>query len=123
MLDSDGVIFVSGVYWFGVTGLLKLMIDRMTCLWNNGENKPLLDNKAVAFISSSVEEGNVSAMAPLMATCSFLGMHILPYGLIYGDVKEKGDFDKGWAPEFAKRCGRNMMAKISLLRNSEGKWW
>jgi len=123
MINSDGIIFVSGVYWFGVTAQMKTLVDRMTCLWNNGTGRPLLDGKVAAFISSGVEEGNVSAMAPLMATATFLGMHILPYGLIYGDIKEKKDFQSGWGLEFAERCGRNMVNMIKLLKENPVDLW
>ncbi len=123
MIHADGIVFVSGVYWFGVTSLMKLMIDRMTCLWNNGCRKPLLDGKPCAIITSSIEEGNVSASAPLLATSLFLGLHVLPYGMIYGDVNEKKDFYKGWAPDFARRAGRNMMRMIGILKQEKPDWW
>jgi multimeric flavodoxin WrbA len=71
MTSADGIIFVSGVYWFGVSGLLKNVVDRMTSLWNNGKQVPLLNNKVVAFMSTSLEEGDVSAIAPLMAASTF----------------------------------------------------
>lgn len=123
MIHADGIIFVSGVYWFGISGLLKNVVDRMTSLWNNGTKASLLDNKVVAFMSTSVEEGNVSAMAPLMATSTFLGMHILPYGLIYGNIKQKSDFKDSWGLEFAERCGRNMVSMIKMVKKSNVNWW
>jgi multimeric flavodoxin WrbA len=123
MIHADGIVFVSGVYWFGVTSLLKLLIDRMTCLWNNGCQKSLLDGKPCAVITSSVEEGNVLAAAPLLAACLFLGLHILPYGMIYGNAKEKKDFQNGWGPDFARRAGRNMARMIDLLKRGKVDWW
>lgn len=123
MIAADGIIFVSGVYWFGISGLLKNMVDRMTSLWNNGTDAPLLNNKVVAFMSSAIEEGNVAAMAPLMAASTFLGMHILPYGLTYANIKQKKDLRNCWGLESAERCGRNMVSMIKILKKSDTDWW
>ncbi|MEM4556385.1 MAG: flavodoxin family protein, partial [Sulfolobales archaeon] len=51
IIEADGLIISSPIYWFGVSGLLKNLIDRLTVLENMiyVDGKSWLEGKVVGF--------------------------------------------------------------------------
>lgn len=85
IIDSDGLIISSPIYWFGVSGLLKNLIDRLTVLENMiyVDGKSWLEGKVVGFIALGNDEGAVALISNLMIVANSFGMVIPPWALAY----------------------------------------
>jgi len=85
MVESDALIISTPVYWYGPSGQLKNLIDRMTSLENMifVSGRSLLEGKVGGFIASGVDSGNIVAISYLMVVANSMGMLIPPWGLAY----------------------------------------
>ena len=78
MVEADGVILGSPVYWFSISGLMKLFIDRWA-LYHRGEQR-LMDltpgkKMVVALVMADPQPGYVEAvLAPLRYAAEWLKM-------------------------------------------------
>jgi len=85
VVKSDAVIVSTPVYWYGPSGQLKNLIDRMTSLENMifVSGRSLLEGKVGGFIASGADSGNIAAISYLMVVANSMGMLIPPWGLAY----------------------------------------
>ncbi len=85
ILGSDGLVIATPLYWYGVSGLLKNLIDRMTCFENMiyHTGKSLVDGKVAGFIAVGNDTGAIMAIAYLMVTLNSMGFHIPAWALAY----------------------------------------
>ncbi|UCC58231.1 MAG: flavodoxin family protein [Candidatus Bathyarchaeum sp.] len=87
---SDLIIFGTPLYWYGPTGKMKLLLDRMRPLIANGKLK---GKKAV--IATPSEEGS-GACGPLLEmfrmSCNYLGMEFA--GKIFVKAYERGEIEE-----------------------------
>jgi multimeric flavodoxin WrbA len=119
MLLADGIIFSTSVQWFGVSSLMKTLIDRLT----SAENKEkLFDGKVTGFIAVAEEDGAMNAILQMVSAFNFMGFLIPPYAFVYStgfydDISK--DIE---AIEDAKRLGRNIILAIKAIQNIQN-WW
>lgn len=85
VIECDALIISSPIYWFGVSGLLKNFLDRLTVLENMiyVDGRSWLDGKVVGFIAVGNDEGAVALISNLMAVTNSFGMVIPPWALAY----------------------------------------
>jgi len=85
VIECDGLIISSPIYWFGVSGLLKNFLDRLTVLENMiyVDGRSWLDGKVVGFIAVGSDEGAIALISNLMAVTNSFGMVIPPWALAY----------------------------------------
>jgi len=85
VIESDGMIIASPIYWFNVSGPLKNFIDRLTALENMIfiDGRSWLDGKVVGFIAVGNDEGAIAVISNLMVVTNSLGMVIPPWALAY----------------------------------------
>ena len=97
IVSSDALIISTPIYWYGPSGHLKNLIDRMTSLENEifVSGRSLLEGKVVGFIAVGADSGNISAISYLMAVMNSMGALIPPWALAYyigqGDALESSD--------------------------------
>ncbi len=123
MLESHGLVFATPVYWYGVSGVLKNLLDRMTSMENMivHEGRSLLDGKIAGFIAVGNDTGSLMAIAYMMSVLNSMGFHIPPWALAYhnslDDVVSNRD-----AILDAYNIGFNVVVSIDKL-SSIGKWY
>lgn len=85
VVEADGLIIASPIYWFGVSGHLKNFIDRLTVLENmiHVDGKSWLDGKVAGFIALGNDEGAIALISNMMIVANSLGMVIPPWALAY----------------------------------------
>ena len=85
ILESDGFIIGTPLYWYTVSGRLKNFIDRLTSLENMIfiTGRSLLEGKIAGFIVSGNDSGSIMAIAYLMVTFNSMGVHIPGWALAY----------------------------------------
>jgi len=89
----DTLIFATPVYWYSMSGIMKVFLDRLTDLLTiEKELGRKLRGKSMAVISSS-NGGNLgdSFWLPFTATANYLGMEYL--GDIHTIAGEKNELD------------------------------
>lgn len=94
LVSSNAVIFATPIYWYGPSGQLKNLIDRMTSLENMifVSGRSLMEGKVAGFIAVGADSGNITTISYLMAVMNSMGAIIPPWALAYyigqGDVLE-----------------------------------
>jgi len=85
VIECDGLVISSPIYWFSVSGLLKNFLDRLTVLENMIyiDGRSWLDGKVVGFIAVGSDEGAIALISNLMAVTNSFGMVIPPWALAY----------------------------------------
>lgn len=82
---SEGLIFATPVYWFSVSGPLKILIDRMTSLENMIiYGKPsYIEGKVIGALAVGADGGAVMTCSYLVTTLNSMGAIIPPWGIAY----------------------------------------
>jgi len=85
ILESDGLIIATPVYWFMASGQVKNLVDRMTSMENMiyHTGRSLLEGKVAGAIAAGEEAGGAMALAWLALTLNMMGLHIPAWGLAY----------------------------------------
>ncbi len=94
--QADAVLFGTPVYWYGVTGLMKLLLDRMV-YFNCPENRELVRGKPVGLVVPFEEDDPATAdgvLAMFRKSCAYLemplaGTLIVPGVTLPGEVRER----------------------------------
>ncbi len=90
LLESEGFIIATPIYWYGVSGKLKNFIDRLTSMENMiiHTGRSLLEGKVAGFIATGNDSGSIMAISYLMVVFNSMGVHIPPWALAYHHTSE-----------------------------------
>ncbi|MCX8208040.1 MAG: flavodoxin family protein [Sulfolobales archaeon] len=97
IVKSDALIISTPIYWYGPSGHLKNLIDRMTSLENMifVSGRSLLEGKVSGFIAVGADSGNIMTISYLMVVMNSMGAIVPPWALVYylgrGDALENGE--------------------------------
>lgn len=83
--EADGIIFGTPIYWFAPSGVMKNLIDRMTCMENMvafGEPS-YLEGKVVGVIAVGADTGAIMTGGYLVTTLNSMGAIIPPWAIAY----------------------------------------
>lgn len=85
LIDSQGFIVATPVYWYAPNGNLKNFIDRLTSLENMIDHvgKSLLEGKVAGFIAAGSDSGVMMAISYMAITFNSMGVHIVPWSMAY----------------------------------------
>ncbi len=118
--ESDGIIFVTPIYWYNVPGPLKTFIDRIT-LFENAifvEGRSRLEGKVAGFIAIGNDTGAIALIQNLMVVMNSMGMAIPPWALAYHH-SEDNPFDNHKLLLDAANVARCVVLMIRALRGEE----
>lgn len=90
LIQSDGFIISTPVYWYAPSGLLKNLIDRLTSLENMiiHSGRSLLEGKVCGFIATGLDSGVMSTISYLMIVMNSMGVVIPPWSMAYTHVDD-----------------------------------
>lgn len=85
LVSSHGFIVATPVYWYGVPGLMKNFIDRLTSLENmiHHSGRSMLEGKVAGFLTVGADSGCITTISYLMAVFNSMGVNIPPWALAY----------------------------------------
>ncbi len=85
LVEASGIVVGTPIYWYGVSGVLKNLIDRMTSLENmiHHVGHSLVDGKVAGFIAVGNDTGAIQVIAYLMSVFNSMGYHIPAWALAY----------------------------------------
>jgi multimeric flavodoxin WrbA len=124
LLDSDGFIIGTPIYWYGVSGRLKNFIDRLTSMENMiiHAGRSLLDGKIAAVIASGNDSGSIMVISYLFTVLNSMGILIPPWALAYHHTMEDVLSDEQ-AVSDAYNIGMIMVRAAETMGKEQGKPW
>ncbi len=93
--DSDGIIFATPVYWYNVSSMLKVLLERMTSLEHMivfGQQS-YLEGKVVAAIAVGADSGVMSTISYILTTLNSMGAIIPPWSMAYSHKAKQSLYD------------------------------
>ncbi len=107
LLEADGIIWGTPVYFFNATAQAKILIDRSYALYANSNR---LTNKVGGLISVGASLGNVGVWN--LFNTFFSVHHMLSTDFVYGYARKKGDVNKD---KHAMKASRELGRQIVLI--------
>lgn len=108
LIQADGFVITTPIHWFNVSTPVKIFVDHMTDLEENGW---LLEGKVAGFIAYSPEGGEAPALQYLAMTFNHMGVTIPPYSMIF----YRGEQDS-WAKEDLKLLAKSIVQQIKAQK-------
>lgn len=120
ILEADGFIIATPVYWYSPSSQMKNFIDRITIFENmifiNG--RCLLEGKVSGIIAVGNDSGTIQVISNLYATLNSMGVTIPPWAFAY--YHGKGDvLNSRSAVLDAANIGRNVALMCNGIRPDE----
>ncbi len=101
LLEYEIIILASPIYFMGISGWAKGMIDRCQCLWvrkyglKKLPQKARTERKGIFLSVSGMKKSNVFDGAKLTAQSFFATIHVAYVGnLLFQGIDAKGDIEK-----------------------------
>jgi len=113
LLEADGIIWGTPVYFFDVTAQAKILIDRSYVLHTDSK----LTNKVGGVISVASSIGHSGVLNLFNAFFSF--NHMLAADYVYGYAREKGDIRKD---KHAMKAARELGRQIVLIAERQFRY-
>ncbi len=90
MMNSDGYIIATPVYWYAPSGTLKNFIDRLTSMENMSVHtgRSLLEGKVAGFVAAGLDSGVMMAIAYLMSVFNSMGVVVAPWSMAYSHMED-----------------------------------
>ncbi|MEM1645791.1 MAG: flavodoxin family protein [Ignisphaera sp.] len=125
VIHSDGIIFITPIYWYNVPGPLKNFIDRLTVLENAifTEGRSKMEGKVAGFIAVGSDVGAMAVIQNLMAIMNSFGVIIPPWALAYHESENEPISNEKFLLDVANviRCVV-LMAKL-VKEGKEVDYW
>jgi multimeric flavodoxin WrbA len=85
LIEAQGFVVATPVYWYAPNGVLKNFIDRLTSLENMIDHvgKSLLEGKVAGFIAAGSDSGVMMAISYMVVAFNSMGVHIVPWSMAY----------------------------------------
>ncbi len=125
ILEAEGIILGTPIYWYGPSGLLKNLIDRLTSMENMiyHVGYSLLDGKAFGVVAAGNDTGAIMSISYLMGVFNSMGCLIPPWALAYHHSTQDV-LDNNSAILDAYNVGLNVCrASKRDHPGDEGKWY
>lgn len=119
LLDSNGLIISTPVYWYAPSGVLKNFIDRLTSMEHMifHKGRSLLEGKVAGFIATGLDSGVMMAISYLAITLNSMGAHIVPWSMAYTHLDDVTKDEQ--ALRDAYNVGLIVAKTAKILKNSE----
>lgn len=114
VLKADGIIFATPTYWFNVSSLMKLFLDRLTSLEHY---KFLLEGKVGGIISYGPEGGALNSAMQILMFASQNGMIVPPYCAIFDEGRKDA-----WLKDAYKLMAKNILLQIQAGKKLQLNW-
>ncbi|MFN3504793.1 MAG: flavodoxin family protein [Caldimicrobium sp.] len=120
--EADGFILATPIYWFAPSGVVKNLIDRMTCMENMVafEEPSYLEGKVFGAIVVGADTGAIMTGGYLITTLNSMGAIIPPWAIAYS-YKSKVAIWENKDLMNAINVGLLVAKTIALLKGEKAK--
>jgi len=124
LINSDGFILATPVYWYSPSAAMKNVIDRLTALENmiHIDGHSWLDGKVAGFIATGNDSEAMFAVAQLMTTMNSMGVVIPPWSMAYTNELGEPLENKAFVTD-ALNVGRSVVMMIRAMRGEKVDRW
>ncbi|NPA85389.1 MAG: NAD(P)H-dependent oxidoreductase [Crenarchaeota archaeon] len=124
ILEADGIVFATPVYWYSPSAVMKNVIDRLTALENmiHIDGKSWLDGKVVGIIATGNDTGSMFAVAQLMSILNSMGTIIPPWSMAYTNDLRDALENRAFVTD-ALNVGRSVVMMIKAMRGERVEKW
>lgn len=124
ILSSDALIVATPVFWYGPSGHLKNLIDKLTVFENMIfiDGKSWVEGKVAGFIAVGAEAGAVMTIAYLMSVFNSFGYLIPPWALAYYQGTDDVLKSKEAVMDSAN-IGKIVVETAKILKNNSPRRW
>ena len=119
LLESDGFILTSPVYWMNVSALMKNFIDKLTVLEEQGF---LLEGKVAGFIVTENEGGGWEAIKSMAMPLNHMGVLSPPYSMIFHNFNLRKQKISRWMDNDIELLGKNIVTMCKMIRETKPNW-
>ncbi|MBI4289700.1 MAG: flavodoxin family protein [Chloroflexi bacterium] len=113
VLEADGLIFGSPVYFWNVTGQAKVFMDRLVCLYR----KSMLNNKVGGVIAVASSTGHAEVRS--LYYSFFAANRMITADFVQGFAKDKGHIKKD---RWAYAASRELGVKVASIAQARFKY-
>ncbi len=125
ILSADALIISTPVYWYGPSGHLKNLLDKMTVFENMIfiDGKSWVEGRVAGIIAVGAEAGAVMTISYLMSVLNSMGYVIPPWALAYYQGLEDALKNKEAVMDSAN-IGKIVVEMVNILKkNAVSKWY
>ncbi len=103
VLEADGIIIATPVYWYGPSGHLKNFLDRLTVFENMVllGDKSWVEGKVAGAIAVGADSGEIMSISYILSTLNSMGMLVPPWALAYTKLSTNALEDRNAAMDAA----------------------
>ncbi len=123
ILESDGFILVTPVYWYSMSGAMKNFIDRLTSMENMIfiTGRSLLEGKVAGLIATGNDSGTILTLAHMMIVLNSMGVHIPGWAIAYHhSMDDVAENDQVILDSY--NVGYNVAKLADIVKNT-GTWY
>ncbi len=124
ILESDGVIFATPIYWYSPSGIMKRVIDRLTAFENMIliDGRSWVEGKVAGVIAVGNDSGEIQVISLMFSILNSMGFIIPPFALAYhasaDDVLKNRN-----AILDAANVGRSVVLMARLIKEFRDVWY
>jgi multimeric flavodoxin WrbA len=136
IIDCDGLVLATPIYWGGSSSLLRILIEKMTAIENNRQEimektgREPLEGKPFVLLASQDSEGASLAHSQTVWGLNHMGMLLLPNSLIFepallerpivrAGLRLMGIRKFEWIDNSIRLAARNIVLFADLLKKSD----
>ncbi|HFB83709.1 MAG TPA: flavodoxin family protein [Thermodesulfatator sp.] len=88
--EAEGIILASPIYWYNVSGPMKNLLDRLTCLENMAhiEGYSYLEGKVAAAIAVGKDTGAMMAISSMLLSLNSMGAILPAWAMAYSQAAD-----------------------------------
>ncbi len=125
LINADGFILATPVYWYSPSAVMKNVIDRLTALENmiHIDGHSWLDGKVAGFIATGNDSGAMFAVAQMMTIMNSMGVVIPPWSMAYTNEVGEPLENKAFVLD-SLNVGRSVVMMIKAMNGEKvDKWY
>lgn len=119
LLEADGFILASPVFWMNISGLMKNFIDKLTVFEIRGFQ---LEGKTAGFIVTEEEAGGIEAINSMAAPLNHMGVLTPPYSMLFYNYSSKKSGLNEWMDKDIELLGKNIVTFSEILKSVKPHW-
>jgi len=119
ILNADGFILATPVYWMNMSSLIKNFLEKLTIF--ELENFKL-EGKVAGFIAVCEEDGGWKTVLDMAGPLSHMGVLFPPYSMVFYNKRFAKKSDNAWMTKDTKLMAKNLVELIKMTHSYKPNW-
>ncbi|MEX2016986.1 MAG: flavodoxin family protein [Candidatus Pacearchaeota archaeon] len=119
VLNADGLVLATPVYWMNMSSLMKEFIDELTFLEIDNFK---MEGKVAGFIATCEEDGGWQTILNMAGPLSHMGLIFPPYSMVFYNRRFPGKSEHAWMRKDFELLGKNVVELCKMIKSYEPNW-